>query len=74
MVCPSRISSIWCKCFRDSQDEYITFEFDCRFGETLVFSRKEISAATDDILTDNGIRSQGSEDVLAIWNAHAPKK
>jgi hypothetical protein len=59
---------------RDSQDEYITFEFDCRFGETLVFSRKEITAATDEILTDNGIRSQGSEDVLAIWNAHTPKK
>jgi len=26
-------------------------------------------AATDDILTDNGIRSQGSPDILAIWNA-----
>jgi hypothetical protein len=26
-------------------------------------------AATDDILTDNGIRSQGSPDALAVWNA-----
>jgi hypothetical protein len=26
-------------------------------------------AATDEILTDNGIRDQGSSDTLAIWNA-----
>jgi hypothetical protein len=26
-------------------------------------------AATNDILTDNGIRSQGSPDVLQIWEA-----
>jgi len=25
--------------------------------------------ATDDILTDNGIRSQGSPDTMAVWNA-----
>ena len=28
---------------------------------------------TDSILTDNGIRSQGSPDVMAIWN-DAPAK
>src|SRR5262249_25696016 len=54
---------------RDSKDEFITIEFDNRFGETLVFPRAETLAATDDILTDNGIRSQGSPDTLAIWNA-----
>jgi hypothetical protein len=26
-------------------------------------------AATDGILTDNGVRSQGSPATLAIWNA-----
>jgi hypothetical protein len=26
-------------------------------------------AATDDILSDNGVRSQGSPDMLAVWNA-----
>ncbi len=53
--------------------EFITIEFDMRDGETLVFPRKEMLAATDDILTDNGIRSQGSPDTLAIWNAKPAK-
>jgi hypothetical protein len=26
-------------------------------------------AATEEILTDNGVRSQGSADTLAVWNA-----
>jgi hypothetical protein len=30
-------------------------------------------AATDGILTDNGIRSQGSPDTMAIWNAGSSK-
>ena len=32
---------------------------------------QEMVAATDGILTDNGIRSQGTPDVMAIWNAKA---
>jgi hypothetical protein len=35
----------------------------------MVFPRAEMLAATDGILTDNGIRSQGSPDTMAIWNA-----
>jgi hypothetical protein len=54
---------------RDSKDEYITVEFDSRAGEALVFVRKEMVDATEEILNDNGIRSQGSPDTLAIWNA-----
>ena len=54
---------------RDSKDEFIVIEFDSRAGETLVFPRKEMIAATDEILTDNDVRSQGSADTLAIWNA-----
>jgi hypothetical protein len=54
---------------RDSKGEFIRIEFDSRYGETLVFPRAEMLAATDEILTDNGIRSQGSPDTLAIWNA-----
>jgi S1-C subfamily serine protease len=53
---------------RDSQDPFITFEFDNRFGETLVFPRTEMLAATDEVLMDNGIRSQGSPDAMAVWN------
>ena len=30
---------------------------------------REMLAATDEILTDNGIRTQGSPDTLAVWNA-----
>ena len=54
---------------RDCKDEFITIEFDDRMGEALVFRRNEIMTATDDILTDNGIRSQGTPDVMEIWSA-----
>ena len=54
---------------RDCKDEFVSLEFDGRGGETMVFPRAEMVAATDDILTDNGVRSQGSADMLAIWNA-----
>ncbi len=56
---------------RDLKDDFVTIEFNSRFSETLVFPRKEMLAATDDILTDNGIRSQGSPDTMAVWNAKA---
>jgi hypothetical protein len=58
---------------RDSADEFITIAFDARGAETIVFPRAEMLAATDEILTDNGVRSQGSPDMLAIWNAKAAK-
>ncbi len=58
---------------RDSREEFITFEFVDRFFESLVFPRAEILSATDGILTDNGIRNQGSPDMLAIWNAKPSK-
>jgi hypothetical protein len=35
--------------------------------EDIVFDRKEILAATEDILTDNGIRAQGSKDTSDAW-------
>ena len=53
---------------RDAKDEFVSFEFDLRTGgETMVFPRAEMVAATDEILTDNGIREQGSPELLAIW-------
>jgi PDZ domain len=53
---------------RDLKDEFVTFEYNMRAaGETIVFPRAEMAAATDEILTDNGIRSQGSPDLLKIW-------
>jgi len=54
---------------RDSKDEFLVFAFDAKGGETCVFPRQELLAATDDILTDNGIRSQGSFDTMLVWKA-----
>ncbi|MEJ0090497.1 MAG: trypsin-like peptidase domain-containing protein [Limisphaerales bacterium] len=56
---------------RDSKDEFITIECNSRYGETMIFPRAQMLAATDEILTDNGVRSQGSPDTLAVWNAKA---
>jgi len=56
---------------REAKGESITVAFYDRDSETLVFPRSAMLAATDDILTDNGVRSQGSADTLAIWNAKA---
>jgi S1-C subfamily serine protease len=53
---------------RDAKGPFITIEFCGRGGETLVFPRAAMLAATDEILTDNGVRSQGSSDTLSIWN------
>ncbi len=58
---------------RDLKDEYVVIEFDNRGGEAVVFPRKEMVAATDEILTDNGIRAQGSPDMMAIWQGKAAK-
>jgi hypothetical protein len=58
---------------RDSRDEFVTIEFCGREAEAPVFPRKEMLAATEDILTDNGVRSQGSAEMLAIWNAKPSK-
>jgi len=52
---------------RDSRDTFVTVEFAGHLGEDLVFTRTEILAATEDILTDNGIRNQGSPDTLEVW-------
>jgi hypothetical protein len=54
---------------RDLQDEYVTFQLEPRAWSSLVFNRKEILAATEDILTDNGIRSQGSSELMEVWQA-----
>jgi S1-C subfamily serine protease len=54
---------------RDARTEFITFAFSGRGSETLVFPRKEMLAATDEILTDNGVRAQASPELLAVWQA-----
>ncbi len=53
---------------RDCHDPFVTIEFYERFGETLVLPRADCLAATEEILTDNGVRSQGSPELMDIWN------
>ncbi len=53
--------------WRDLKDPFVTFEFDQKGGEALVFSRPAIVSATDEILMDNGIRAQGSPDTMVVW-------
>jgi S1-C subfamily serine protease len=52
---------------RDLKEPFVTIEFGSKGGEALVFSRAAVMAATDDILTDNGVRAQGSPDMMAVW-------
>jgi S1-C subfamily serine protease len=54
---------------RDAKEEFVVFDFAGRKIETLVFPRKDMVAATEDILNDNGVRAQGSPDALKVWNA-----
>jgi len=55
---------------RDLKDEFVTFEFNTRSsGESCVFPRAEMVSTTENILNDNGVRSQGSADVMKIWTA-----
>ncbi len=58
---------------RDLKSEYVTFDFHGNGYEAFVFPRKATLAATDDILNDNGIRSQGSPDMMQIWQAKPSK-
>jgi hypothetical protein len=53
---------------RDLKDEHVVFKFDQRYGETLILPRKAALDATESILSDNGIRSQGSDDMMKVWN------
>jgi len=41
--------------------------FDQRYGETMVLPRKAVLDATEAVLSDNGIRMQGSEDMMKVW-------
>ncbi|HUX73440.1 MAG TPA: trypsin-like peptidase domain-containing protein [Steroidobacteraceae bacterium] len=54
---------------RDLKDEFVTIAFEQRTGETLVFPRKAIESSTEQILTDNDVRAQGSPDMMAVWRA-----
>ena len=52
---------------RDTKKKYTTLAFDDRFSETIVFEHEQVLKATDEILSDNGIRQQASDDLMAVW-------
>jgi hypothetical protein len=53
---------------RDSKEKFTTISFDDKFSETIVFNHQDVLKATDEILSDNGIREQASEDLSAVWS------
>jgi len=53
---------------RDLKDEQLVLRFDQRYGETMVLPRKAVLDATEAVLSDNGIRMQGSEDMMKVWS------
>jgi S1-C subfamily serine protease len=58
---------------RDLKDDLVVIHFDQRAGETMVLPRKGMLEATDAVLSDNGIRQQGSQDMLDVWNGKGGK-
>ena len=58
---------------RELKDELVVIRFDQRAGESMVLPRKGMLDATESVLTDNGIRQQGSPDMLEVWNGKAGK-
>jgi S1-C subfamily serine protease len=56
---------------RDLKDELLVIAFDQRDSESIVLPRKEFLESTEEILNDNGIRAQGSKDMLAVWQGKA---
>jgi hypothetical protein len=61
---------------RDAIETQVVFKFAKRASdgqETLVFDRDDIVAATEEILTDNGIRYRYSKDIGEIWEGARKK-
>jgi S1-C subfamily serine protease len=58
---------------RDAKDEFVVIDYATRTAETMIFPRAETIAATDEILNDNGIRAQGSPELMALWNTKPAK-
>jgi S1-C subfamily serine protease len=54
---------------RDLREDFVKIEIDQEGGESLVFPRARMNAATEEILTDNDVRAQGSADTMAVWQA-----
>lgn len=55
---------------RDAKGPFVVFEFAEKYAGKLVFKRKEVDKAMEQILTDNGIRLQASpKSLLKVWES-----
>jgi S1-C subfamily serine protease len=59
---------------RDVKEDFVEFKFLGKYSELIVFSRRDALEATEEILSDNGIREQCSADVAPIWNQGKARK
>lgn len=53
---------------RDSKEKYTVIHFEDKNAETIVFNHQEALKATEEILSDNGVRQQASDDLIAVWS------
>ena len=61
------------KLIRDARGKYLTIGLCGRYN-LLVFNRQELLDVTEEILVDEGIRNQYSEDVKTIWENNSTKE
>ncbi len=54
---------------RDARGEYVEITFLTNIPEVVVFRREEALRATEDVLSNNGIRNQLSPDLVPVWKA-----
>ena len=59
---------------RDLTDEFVEFKFAGKYSELIVFSRQEALDATEEILSENGIRDQCSADISPVWKGGKAQK
>jgi S1-C subfamily serine protease len=52
---------------RDADGEYVEINFRTNVQELIVFRREEALRATEEVLSENGIRDQCSADLVKVW-------
>ncbi len=52
---------------RELKDDLVVIKFDQQTAESIVLPHKQMLDATEEILSDNGIRFQASSDLLDVW-------
>ena len=58
---------------RNLKDDYVEFKFSSKYSDVIVFSHQESLDATEEVLSENGIREQCSLDLAPIWKGGKPQ-